>query len=119
MNKQETKLQNQIMEALSKYGICIRQQSGVFKVCDNLERVIKYHEEPIIRYIRSGFDGISDIQFISDAGDLIVFIEIKTEKGIVSDEQENFINFINNKKSIFLKAGVARSVEEALKLIEK
>jgi hypothetical protein len=30
MTKQETEIQKQIMLALSQYGICIRQQSGLF-----------------------------------------------------------------------------------------
>lgn len=117
MSKQETNFQRQVMLELSKYGIVIRQQSGNFRVVDNLEEVIKHGAKPKIRYIRCGFTGISDLQFISDDGNLIVFIELKTKTGVVSEEQENFINFINSKKSKHLKAGVARSIEDALKLI--
>lgn len=65
------------------------------------------------------FHGISDLQFISDDGNLIVFIEIKTAKGTPSQEQLNFIKFINDKNSKHLRAGIARSVEDALKLIER
>ena len=97
MTKEETNIQRNIMIELSKYGIVIRQQYG--------ER------------IKIGFPGISDLQFISDDGNLIAFIEIKTSKGKTSKEQEQFINFINNKKSKHLKAGVARNVEEALEII--
>lgn len=55
MTKQETELQKQIMLELSKYGICIRQQSGTFRIVDNLDEVIKYGAKPIIRYVKCGF----------------------------------------------------------------
>lgn len=102
--KEETNIQRQIMLELSKYGICIRQQSGLFYT--------KYGEK-----IKIGFPGISDLQFISDDGDLVAFIEVKTNKGKPSKEQENFINFINGKNSKHIKAGIARNVEEALEII--
>jgi hypothetical protein len=86
MNKQETEIQRQIMLELSKYGIVIRQQSGNF--------FTEYGSR-----IKVGFTGLSDLQFISDDGKLICFIEVKTSKGTAKEEQENFINFINNKKS--------------------
>ena len=68
MGKEETEFQKKVMLELSKYGIVIRQQSGLFYT--------KYGER-----IRIGFPGISDIQFISDDGKLIAFIELKTKKG--------------------------------------
>ena len=117
MTKQETEIQKEIMLALSQYGICIRQQSGTFRIIDNLEEVINKGAEPKIRYVKCGFTGISDLQFISDDGELIVFIEIKTLTGKARKEQENFINFINSKNSKHLRAGIARSVEQALELI--
>lgn len=80
MTKEETEIQKNIMLELSKYGICIRQQSGVFRVVDNLEQVLKYGAKPKIRYIKCGFNGISDLQFISDDGKLVCFIEIKRPK---------------------------------------
>ena len=105
MNKEETDLQRKIMVELSKYGIVIRQQSGLFYT--------EYGEK-----IKIGFPGISDLQFISDNGKLIAFIEVKTPTGKPKKEQIDFINFINSKKSKCLKAGIARSVEDALKIID-
>lgn len=105
MNKKETEIQRQIMLELSKYGIVIRQQSGNF--------LTEYGSR-----IKVGFEGLSDLQFISDDGNKVVFIEVKTDKGKTSLAQDNFINFINSKKSNFLKAGVARNVEDALNLIK-
>ena len=105
MTKQETEIQKAIMLELSKYGICIRQQSGNF-FTDYGSR------------IKVGFTGLSDLQFISDDGNLIVFIEVKTLTGKARKEQENFINFINSKNSKHLRAGIAHSVEQALELID-
>lgn len=105
MTKQETEIQKEIMLALSQYGIVIRQQSGNF-FTDYGSR------------IKVGFTGLSDLQFIRDDGELVVFIEVKTSTGKVKEEQEKFINFINAKGSKHLKAGIARSVQDALDLIE-
>lgn len=106
VTKEETEIQKAIMLELSKYGIIIRQQSGLFYT--------EYGAK-----IKVGFTGISDLQFISDDGTLIAFIEVKTgRKGSKpSKEQINFINFINDKKSPNLKAGIVRSVQDALDLI--
>ena len=80
MSKEETNIQREIMLELSKYGIVIRQQCGNFYT--------EYGSR-----VQVGFTGISDLQFIRDDGNLIVFIEVKTAKGTPSDEQLNFINF--------------------------
>lgn len=64
MTKQETEIQKQIMLALSEYGIVIRQQSGNFYT--------EYGGR-----IKVGFTGLSDLQFISNDGSLVCFIEVK------------------------------------------
>lgn len=65
------------------------------------------------------FHGISDLQFISDDGDFIAFLEVKTEKGKPTQEQVNFIDFINSKNSNHLRAGIVRSVEDAINLVSR
>lgn len=102
--KKETEIQREIMLELSKYGIVIRQQSGNFYT--------EYGSR-----IKVGFTGLSDLQFISDDGKLIAFLEVKTDKGNVRKEQIQFIDFINKKKSPNLKAGIVRNVQDALNLI--
>lgn len=102
--KKETEIQREIMLELSKYGIVIRQQSGNFYT--------EYGSR-----IKVGFTGLSDLQFISDDGKLVAFLEVKTNKGSVRKEQINFINFINSKNSPNLKAGIVRNVQDALNLI--
>lgn len=102
--KKETEIQREIMLELSKYGIVIRQQSGNFYT--------EYGSR-----VKVGFTGLSDLQFISDNGKLIVFLEIKTSTGTIRKEQKQFIDFINSKNSPNLKAGIVRNVQDALKLI--
>lgn len=104
--KKETEIQREIMLELSKYGIIIRQQSGNFYT--------EYGSR-----IKVGFTGLSDLQFISDDGKLIAFLEVKTDKGKIKKEQIDFINFINSKKSPNLKAGIVRNVTDALNLIRR
>lgn len=104
--KKETEIQREIMLELSKYGIVIRQQSGNFYT--------EYGSR-----IKVGFTGLSDLQFISDDGKLIAFLEVKTNKGNVRKEQTQFINFINDKKSPNLRAGIVRNLQDALDLIRR
>lgn len=102
--KKETEIQREIMLELSKYGIVIRQQSGNFYT--------EYGSR-----IKVGFTGLSDLQFISDDGKLVAFLEVKTNSGSIRKEQLQFIDFINKKNSPNLKAGIVRNVQDALNLI--
>lgn len=101
-NHEETKIQKEIMIELSKYGIPIRQQCGNF-LTDYGGRV------------QVGITGISDILFCKKGGE-IYWIEVKTSKGKPSKAQINFLEVM--KKNGF-KGGIVRSVEEAIKLINK
>lgn len=102
--KKETEIQREIMLELSKYGIVIRQQSGNFYT--------EYGSR-----IKVGFTGLSDLQFISDDGKLVAFLEVKTDTGHIRKEQIQFIDFINSKNSPNLKAGIVRNIQDALSLI--
>jgi hypothetical protein len=99
-NLTETTLQNQIRCALSDHGIVIRQNTGFFKTSDN-------------RTVKCGITGLSDLLFIGRNGN-VHFIEVKTTKGRATPEQLNFIQLMN---SMGIKSGIARSVEEALEII--
>jgi hypothetical protein len=96
---QETRLQNEIRIALSKHGICIRQNSGNFLTADG-------------RRVKCGVPGISDLLFIGDG--YVAFIEVKTDKGRATKQQMNFIRAV---RKLNHRAGIARSVGEALKII--
>ena len=94
----ETDLQNLIRIALSKYGIVIRQNTGNFELKDG-------------RHIVCGVKGLSDLLFIGE--NKVAFIEVKTPSGKASPEQ---LNFINRMKELGHSAGIARSVDDALRL---
>lgn len=94
----ETDLMNLIRIELSKYGVVIRQNTGNFELKDG-------------RRIMCGVKGLSDLLFIG--ANRVAFIEVKTEHGRPSQEQ---LNFINRVKALGHSAGIARSVDDALRL---
>ena len=94
----ETDLQNQIRIALSPYGVVIRQNTGNFELKDG-------------RRIICGVKGLSDLLFIGQ--NQVAFIEVKTPTGKPSQEQ---LNFIRRMQELGHTAGIARSVEDALRL---
>ena len=100
-NHEETKIQTEIMIALSQYGIPIRQQCGKFKTMYG-------------GIISIGIPGMSDILFFRNDGKPF-WLEIKTKIGRPSKEQ---IHFIEEMKKINVKASIIRSVEEALNFIK-
>ena len=97
--KTETILQNQIRLALSKHGICIRQNVGSFFTADR-------------RRIVCGIPGMTDLLFIGNG--YVAFIEVKTPTGAIRLEQRNFIDRM---KQMGHRAGIARSVDDALSII--
>lgn len=98
--KSETTIQNEIRCALSHHGLVVRQNVGVF-----------YNEHGT--RTKCGFPGLSDLVFYGNDG-VVAFIEVKTATGRSSAEQTKFLDRM---KSYGYKAGIARSVEEALELI--
>lgn len=97
----EIDIQNSIRKALSKHGIVLRLNNGLFYTEDG-------------RPVKSGLPkGTSDLLYIGNNG-LVAFMEVKTATGRPSKEQ---INFINAMQARHLKAGIVRSVEDALNLI--
>ena len=98
----EHELQQNIRLALGKHGIVLRLNVGKVRTEDG-------------RYLTTGLPpGTSDLLFIG--GGRAVFIEIKTLRGRVSEQQTNFINAVNRIGAPNITAGVARSVEDALTL---
>lgn len=99
---EETKLQNQIRIALSRRGIVLRLNNGVF------------YTESGTRVASGLPPGTSDLLFVG--GGRAAFIEVKTASGRLSPAQENFIRVV---RSHGVRAGVARCVEDAIKIIEE
>lgn len=92
-------MQSTIRIALSRFGFCIRQQSGNFELVDG-------------RRLVCGIKGLSDLLFIGHG--YVAFIEVKTATGRPSKEQ---LHFIETVRKMGHRAGVARSVDDALKII--
>ena len=96
----EIDIQNQIRLELSKHGLVLRMNNGLFYTEDG-------------RPIKSGLPrGTSDLLFIGQG--FMAFLEVKTSKGIPSKEQLRFIDKIN---SLGHKAGIVRNVQDALDII--
>lgn len=98
MQKQETRLQNEIRVALSPYGVVLRWNSGFFETKDN-------------RKIRIGQAGVSDLLFIGNG--YIAWLEVKVNKNKASKTQNAFLKRMRELGHI---AETVYSVEEALKV---
>lgn len=102
MQHAETALANRIRVALSKYGVVFRQNSGVFT-------------DAAGNRIRIGVVGMSDLLYIGapviSGQPTVAWLEVKTATGKPSEEQ---IKFISAMQRIGCKAGIVRSVADAL-----
>lgn len=110
----EHKIQDSIRLELSKLGIVLRLNSGKFwqgkRVWSN-----EYKQYILIelRPVQGCPEGTSDLLFLGENNN-VAFIECKTKKGKARDKQNKFIEIMHKFK---IKAGVARSTEDALKII--
>ena len=99
----ETALMNEIRVAASQYGICFRANVGKVKMVDG-------------RWFDTGLPaGFSDLFGVDKRTGKVFFIEVKTDTGKVRDSQKKFIKRMRDINAI---AGVARTVDEAIELIE-
>lgn len=100
----EHELQQEIRLALGKRGIVLRLNVGKLRTEDG-------------RYLTTGLPpGTCDLLFIG--GGHAVFIEVKTPAGRVSDAQRRFIAAVERHGAPHVRAGVARSVEDAIQLTQ-
>lgn len=100
----EISIQNSIRLALSETCVLFRINVGLFVTEDG-------------RKVSSGVPkGFSDLFGFRKSDGKAVFIECKTEKGKLRSEQEIFLNGMKN---LGVLAGVARSVEDALKIVKE
>ena len=98
----ESIVMHKISAALSAEGcFVLRTNSGVF-YDSNGNRV------------RVGFPGLSDLIGFRPDGKFFA-LEIKTQTGRPTEEQLKFIDFCHRKG---IPAGIARSVEDALRILE-
>ncbi|MBQ8766085.1 MAG: VRR-NUC domain-containing protein [Clostridia bacterium] len=114
MNKSEHRIQDEIRLALSQYGIVLRLNSGRFwqgkRVWSN-----EFNQYVLInlRAIRGCPEGTPDLQFLGENNN-VAFIECKDHKGTTRDKQDKFLNIMYQ---YGIKAGIARSTEDAIKII--
>lgn len=111
----ETDIQNKIRVAVSKDCIIFRTNSGKLwqgKIVWSNE----FNQNVLInlRRVEGLPTGYSDLSGVRKSDGRAVFIEVKTPTGVVSDSQNKFISTMKLCHAI---AGVARSVEDALRLI--
>ncbi len=102
--KKEKDIQNEIRLALNPYAIVFRINVGGFMTNDG-------------RYITTGVPkGFSDLFGVRKSDGRAFFIEVKNEKGKATKEQ---INFLKRMKQYGAITGVARSGEEAVRIIKE
>lgn len=102
--KSEQEIQNEIRVGLSKAGhMVFRTNVGKVRMMDG-------------RWFDTGLPkGHPDLYGFRSDGQ-IFYIEVKNEKGRVRPEQKKFIEVVKNRGA---KAGVARSLEEALEIVNE
>ena len=99
----EAEVQNQIRLALDPYAVMFRVNSGKVRMSDG-------------RYFDTGVpNGYSDLSGFRKSDGKAVFIEVKNEKGRLRESQKQFLKVMSQYDVL---AGVARSPEEAIKIVE-
>ena len=103
--KSEHQIQNEIRLALANRNCLVfRTNVGKVKMADG-------------RWFDTGLPkGFSDLTGARLSDGKIFFIEVKNKNGRVREDQ---VKFINSMKKYGLIAGVARSVEDAIKIVEE
>ncbi|MEK4305879.1 VRR-NUC domain-containing protein [Oceanobacillus sp. FSL K6-0251] len=98
----ESDIQNAIRLALNPYAVIFRNNVGKVKTADG-------------RFFDTGLPkGYSDLSGFRKSDGKMIFIEVKNEKGRLRDDQKHFINTMQQYPVI---CGVARSPEEAIKIV--
>lgn len=111
----EKDIQNTIRAGLSPYGIVFRTNSGEFWQGQRVYSK-EFKQEVLINITKvMGLPkGFSDLLFVGKG--YTAFIEVKNLTGKPTPEQLNFIKIM---QSYGHRAGIARSVEDALKIINE
>ena len=112
----ETDIQNAIRVAVSKDCIIFRTNAG--KLWQGKVVWSKEFQQNVLinlRRVEGLPTGYSDLSGVRKSDGRAVFIEVKKPTGVVSEEQKKFIAAMQQCHAV---AGVARSVEDALKLLE-
>lgn len=114
MSKSEHRIQDEIRLALSEHGIVLRLNSGKFwqgkRVWSN-----EFQQYVLIdlRPVQGCPEGTSDLLFLGENSN-VAFVECKTRTGTAREKQKRFIEIMHQ---YGIKADIARSIEDALKII--
>lgn len=114
MSKSEHRIQNEIRLALSEHGIVLRLNSGKFwqgkRVWSN-----EFGQYVLIdlRPVQGCPEGTSDLLFLGENSN-VAFVECKNRTGSAREKQKRFIEIM---RKYGIKADIARSTEDALKII--
>lgn len=99
----EADVQNSIRLALNPYAVIFRTNVGKVRMADG-------------RWFDTGLPtGFSDLCGFRKSDGKMIFIEVKNKKGKLRPAQERFLEQV---KKYDVIAGVARSPEEAIRLVE-
>lgn len=112
----EATIQSRIRIALSPYALMFRTNAGEFFQGQRVYS--KEFGQPVLIHLKrvEGLPaGYSDLSGVRRCDGRAVFIECKTPAGRVRPEQEQFLTAMREARAL---AGVARSVGDALKIIE-
>jgi len=99
--KYETRLQNEIIDAVSDIAYLYRYQVGKFYTADG-------------RIIKIGINGFADLFGFRLSDGKFIVLEIKQPNGKRSPEQIKFGNAMSKQNIIY---GVAHNIDEAIKII--
>lgn len=109
----EHELQNRIRVALSEHGMVFRTNAGSFWQGKRVwSRELCQQVLTDLQRIEGLPEGFPDLLFVDGRG--CAFIEVKAPGGRLRKEQKNFLDRV---QSMGLRAGVARSVEDAIQII--
>jgi hypothetical protein len=111
----ENDIQNQIRVALSPHGIVFRTNSGDFWQGEQVYS--QEFKQPVLIHLRRicGLPkGFSDLLYCGFNG-RVGFIEVKRPHGKIRPEQTKFLNLMQSYGYI---AGIARSPEDALSIVQ-
>lgn len=114
--KSENRIQSEIRLALSQYGIVLRLNSGKFWQGERVwSNEFQQYVLVNLRTVQGCPEGTPDLLYLGE-GNNVAFLECKNKKGAAREKQKRFIEIMHQ---YGIKASLARSTEDALKIIGK
>ncbi len=114
MSKSEHRIQDEIRLALSEHGVVLRLNSGKFWQGKRVwSEEFRQYVLIDLRPVQGCPEGTSDLLFLGE-GSNVAFVECKTRTGAAREKQKRFIEIM---QGFGIKAEIARSVSDALRII--